>query len=86
MEILYTKTAAKAISSMDSKLKSRIRSGILGLTRTPPEGDIKKMAGYEDVYRLRIGSYRVVFRYDRNNIPVLLVIMNVGSRGDIYKK
>ena len=41
------------------KTKQRIRSGIEGLLKVPPEGDIKKLKGMNDgSMRLRIARYR----------------------------
>jgi len=36
-------------------------------------GDVKKLTGPESVYRLRVGSYRVLFRLERNAIAVYAV-------------
>ena len=56
------------------------------LTHKPAEGDIKKMSGYKDGrYRLRVGKYRIIYKYLTNNEIEVLCIMDVGSRGDIYK-
>lgn len=64
----------------------RIRAAVEKLTLTPPEGDIKEMQGFSDGrLRLRVGSFRVIYRYtDEGEIKVLLV-MEIGNRGDIYK-
>lgn len=86
MEIRYAKAAAKALESLDRPTKARIRAGILALTLHPPQGDIKVMQGYHDGRRrLRVGKYRVVFRYGREGQLEILHIMDIGSRGDIYK-
>ncbi len=43
------------------------------------------MRGYDDGrMRLRIGKYRVIYRYESNALLVLFII-DIGSRGDIYK-
>nr|DAF83432.1 MAG TPA: Cytotoxic translational repressor [Caudoviricetes sp.] len=86
MEISYSKSAAKAINGLDRPTKQRIRDGILGLTKKPPEGDIRPLQGYNDGrQRLRVGKYRVIFKFDLESEIQILYIMNVGSRGDIYK-
>lgn len=86
MRIEYKKAAVKAINSMDPSTKHRIKEGIEGLTKKPPEGDIKHMQGYTDGrMRLRIGKYRIIFKYDNDGAIEILLIMNIGSRGDIYK-
>lgn len=47
--------------------------------------DIKKFysKNYNDIFRLRIGSYRAVFRIIENEL--LVYVFDIGSRGDIYK-
>lgn len=86
MEIRYSKAAQKTINAMDRATKQRIRAGILGLTKKPPQGDIKPMQGYHDGrQRLRVGKYRVIYRYDIDGTVEVLLIMDIGSRGDIYK-
>lgn len=87
MEIRYAKSAVKVLEGLDKPTKARIRAGILGLTEKPPKGDIKTMQGYHDGrQRLRIGKYRVVYRYGVEGKIEILHIMEIGSRGDIYKK
>ena len=87
MKVIFSKTAAKALESFDRPTKQRIRVGIEGLTKTPPEGDIKLMQGFSDGrLRLRIGKYRVVYRYDIDGTVEILYIMAIDSRGDIYKR
>lgn len=83
LEIVYSKSAAKAIKSLDNKMKQRMKTAIEGLIEIPPKGDIKKLQGANPVvYRLRIGKYRVIYKYDdEKNI---LFIKAIGSRGDIY--
>lgn len=86
MEIRYSKAAVKAINAMDKPTKTRIRAGILGLTQKPPQGDIKPMQGYHDGrQRLRVGKYRIIYKYSLEIALEILHIIDIGSRGDIYK-
>lgn len=44
------------------------------------------MQGYKDgKHRLRVGKYRVIYRYTQNGELDILIVMEIGSRGDIYK-
>ena len=86
MQIEYSKSAAKAIQRMEKRLRLRIREAIERLTQNPPEGDIKHLQGFTDGrYRLRVGGYRVIYRYDSRGELIVLYVMDIGSRGDIYK-
>lgn len=86
MRIEYSKKAAKYINALDKPTKQRIKVGIEGLTLNPPKGDIRLLQGFSDGRkRLRIGKYRIIYNYLDNGEIIILYIMNVDSRGDIYK-
>lgn len=86
MQIEYSKKAAKYINALDRPTKQRIKAAIEGLTEQPPKGDIKMLQGYTDGRkRLRVGKYRIIYNYLSNAKLEILYIINVDSRGDIYK-
>lgn len=86
LEIRYDKAAVKYLQGLPKKLRDSIRSAIAALTEQPPKGDIKPMQGYKDGrHRLRVGKYRVIYRYSQNGELDILIVMEIGSRGDIYK-
>ena len=87
MVVRFAKDAQKTLESYDRTTKQRIRAGIRGLTLNPPLGDIKRMSGYSDGrLRLRVGGYRVVFRYDRNGDLEVLQVISIDARGGVYKQ
>lgn len=86
MKIVYSKSAIKFLAKLDHKSVGRIREAIEGLTHTPPEGDIKLMQGYTDGRkRLRVGTWRVIYRIDSDDQIEVLFVIDIGNRGDIYK-
>lgn len=86
MIIKYSKDALKFLSKLDPKSVNRIRAAIQGLTLTPPVGDIKVMQGYTDGRkRLRVGSWRIIYKYGAENEVEILFVIDIGNRGDIYK-
>lgn len=86
MEIRYDKVAIKYLQGLPPKLRDSIREAIKGLTQKPPKGDIRPMQGYKDGrYRLRVGKYRIIYRFTKDMEVEVLIIMEIGSRGDIYK-
>jgi len=82
MEIKYHKRAVKFINSLPIKERQRIKEGIYKMIESPSMCDIKTMEGYAELYRLRIGQYRVIYTKDN----IILFIIDVGNIGDIYKK
>lgn len=86
MVIRYSKDAIRFLKKLDKKAVARIRSGIDGLTQKPPVGDIKAMQGSKDGrMRLRVGSWRIIYRYGAENAIEILFVLDIGNRGDIYK-
>lgn len=86
MIIRYSKDALKFLAKLDKKSVTRIREAVAGLTLVPPVGDIKLMQGYnDDRKRLRVGSWRIIYKYGVDNSIDILFIIDIGNRGDIYK-
>lgn len=77
MKIEYKKKAVKYINSVDSSTKKRLREAIEKL----PFGDIKKLKGYKDEYRLRVGDLRVLFTVEND----IITINDIKPRGQAYK-
>ena len=77
MEIKYSKQAEKFLNAQPSHISERIRSGI----RKLPDGDVVKLQGTTG-YRLRIGSYRILF----DRVGYIIFISRIDNRGQVYKK
>ncbi len=84
--IQYSKDSLKFLSKLDKKSVVRIRAAISGLTVIPPVGDIKLMQGYDDGRkRLRVGSWRIIYRQISEETIEVIYVLDIGNRGDIYK-
>ncbi|MFI3231668.1 MAG: type II toxin-antitoxin system RelE/ParE family toxin [bacterium] len=82
-KIEYTNKSIKNLKKLDIKAKTDIIKAIENI----PNGDIKAMKGYSDGRkRLRVGKYRVIYSIDNTNKLQILLVIDVGSRGDIYKR
>ena len=46
--------------------------------------DIKLLKGFDNIFRLRIGRLRVIFEIRKTEL--LIYVIAIGNRGDIYKK
>ena len=67
--------------------KQRLREIIdNNLKVLPATGDVKPLQGYSDKrMRLRVGGIQIIFRYDEEGNLLILSIIDIGMRGDIYK-
>ena len=86
MIIKYSRDAIEFLEKQEKRTVDRIRAAISKLTLNPPEGDIALLQGYADNRMgLRTGSWRIIFKYAKEDMIEILLIIDIGSRGDIYK-
>ena len=77
--VVIKKRAKKFIDSQTKEQQLRILNAIGKL----PDGDTKPLQNYDDVFCLRVGSYRII--YKRQDNVLLITIVEAGNRGQIYK-
>ena len=77
----FKKPAEKFLKSRSRKEQVRLLAKIYEL----PSGEhIKKLEGYDNCYRLRIGDFRVIYEMHHDETLIIL-ISHIGNRGDVYK-
>ncbi len=85
MEIRFSKQAQKDIQKIPHNIQVLIKNALQGLKENPPKGDIKTLQGFSDGRRrLRVGKCRIIYQY-RNDGNIYIWLIEIGSRGDIYK-
>jgi mRNA interferase RelE/StbE len=86
-KIAETETFEKKIKTLKYKnLYSKITDYVYPILRTNPYfgPNIKKLKGeYKDVYRFRIGDYRLFYKISEETVIVFIV--NIESRKDAYQ-
>lgn len=71
--------ALEALDLMPKNRRRQIGYALDGLQRTF-RGDVKKLKGYDDRYRLRVGDFRIKFRLVKDHIQVY----EITDRKDAY--
>lgn len=80
-KISFSPTARKQFLNLDKTIQIRIKTGIEKLAVTPPKGDIIKLKGRENQFRLRVGDWRIIFRLSDDAIDIIAIL----PRGQAYK-
>lgn len=80
----FTGKAIKDLDGVPASDEEKILTGCLRLENSPnPDGKhIRKLKGYKELYRLRIGDYRAVFQWQGRNVTVIRIL----TRQDFGKK
>ena len=79
--ISYSREAKKSLNHMQPKRKAAIIARVEAYARGEPV-DIKKMQGSSTYYRIRVGQDRVLI----DDQGVVIMVMDAGPRGGIYKE
>ncbi|MBI3938557.1 MAG: type II toxin-antitoxin system RelE/ParE family toxin [Betaproteobacteria bacterium] len=82
--LLIKASAAKELEAVGTKAdRRRIVERIRALAAIPRPQGVEKLAGYADRYRVRQGSYRIVYLVDDSRREV--TIFKIGHRKDVYR-
>lgn len=72
-KILISKSARKILEKLPKNLLSRISKAIDGLAENPrPEG-YKKLEDYDNLYRIRVGEWRISYAIVDDRLIVLVI-------------
>ena len=82
-EIEITRSAEKRLGAVPRADQKRLAQAMLALAEEPRPRGARKLTGYEDVFRIRVGRYRVLYSIEENRLVVL--ILKVGHRSDVYR-
>ncbi len=64
----------------DAKLYSRLRTAIDDLEQNARPSGCVKLAGEPDLYRIRVGDYRII--YQVNDLKLTVLVLGIGHRRD----
>ncbi|MCL2597667.1 MAG: hypothetical protein FWD66_08450 [Paludibacter sp.] len=87
MNIKISKEFEKSARKLSGKYKESLKDVILEIRAAQSVGDIgncKKLIGYNSIYRIRMGDYRVFFLLEIVELTVFLKYLV--SRGEAYSK
>ena len=76
-------SAQRELDALDNTLFVRIDRKILALADNPRPAGCKKLRGYKDQWRIRVGDWRVVYLIDDE--AKLVTITRVAHRREVYE-
>ncbi len=82
-QIKFKSSAAKEFRKLPSHIKERIREAVNQLTENPRPSGVVKLKGDDQLFRIRISDYRIVYEID--DLAKLVRVTRVRHRKDVYR-
>ncbi|NJE26323.1 type II toxin-antitoxin system RelE/ParE family toxin [Thermococcus sp. MV5] len=83
-EIIFTKKAAKQVQTLEKAHMQKLKEILLSLRENPFSYPYKKIRGEENIYRIRVGKFRIL--YEVNDKDHLVIIFKIERRERAYKR
>ncbi len=83
-EVRLKPSAERELRKLPRQIQFRVARRLDGLAADPRPTGCEKLAGLADLYRIRVGDYRIVYQVSDEILMVLVV--TIGHRGDVYRR
>lgn len=81
--LVIAPAAQKQLAALDKDIFRRLDAKILALADNPRPHGVVKLTGPDELWRVRVGDWRIVYTIQDRELIVLIV--KVGHRRDIYR-
>jgi mRNA interferase RelE/StbE len=79
----FRPSALKAYKNLPRPDRKRVERAIDALAAQPRPAGAKKLAAEPDLWRIRVGSFRVIYKIEDDKL--LILVVKIGHRKDIYR-
>lgn len=84
-QIRLVKGLSKSLEKVNSQDRKRLNDAVAALSENQhPNGATKLKGTKQQVYRLRVGDYRVL--YSIYFVNQIVIILDIGHRSEVYKE
>jgi mRNA interferase RelE/StbE len=81
--VFFHPAAKRELSRLLPADQRRVLAEITSLTDNPRPRGCAKLAGFRNVWRIRVGAYRVVYRI--GNAELIVEIIRIAHRREVYR-
>lgn len=82
--IEFSKKAERQFKDLPRSVQLKIAPKISALAETPRPGKAKKLEGQDNIYRIRVGDYRIIYQVQDKALIVLVI--KIGDRKEVYRR
>lgn len=83
-DVRFTKAADKELRKLGADIRARIIKAAMTLSTEPRPAGVVKLEGPDDLYRIRIGDYRVI--YSVHDDVLIVLVLRVADCKEVYRR
>ena len=76
-------TAERQLRKLSRADQVRLIRAMQALASDPRPPGCRKLSGYDDVFRIRVGRYRILYSIEDRRL--VIIVLKVGDRKDVYR-
>jgi mRNA interferase RelE/StbE len=81
--VVVTPAAARQLARLSNQAREMIAAALVALGTNPRPPGCAKLAASEDLWRLRVRQYRVI--YQIRDDTLIITVVKIGDRKDVYR-
>ncbi len=81
LKLAIKRGVLKDLRSLPKDVRGRAALALLELSTSPSPQGVEKLKGYERLYRIRVGDYRIVYEIAGEDVTIIAV----SHRKDVYR-
>ena len=82
-EIIFKPSAEKALSKLPKNIQARILEKIAILEENPRPNGVVKLEDSDNLYRIRMGDFRII--YSIQDKELLVLVVGIKNRREAYR-
>lgn len=82
-QVIVERAAEKRMARLPRDLRRRLDAALLRLEENPRHPGVIQLAGHPDLYRVRVGDWRIIFTI--REAQLVVVVIEVDARGSVYR-
>jgi mRNA interferase RelE/StbE len=80
----FSTAAERQFKGLPRSVQARVTSRVDRLAEDPRPPGSKRLSGSQDLYRIRIGDYRVIYAIEHE--VLLVLVLKIGHRREVYRR
>ena len=82
--IEISRTAEKRLKKLRQEDQRRMVKAMVSLGDDPYPKGSRKLTGYDDVFRIRVGEFRIIYSVSAKKL--IIIILKIGRRKGVYRR